>query len=70
MKCPKCNSKTKTVDSRAHSHGLQVKRRKLCVREECGNRFNSFEINEDALDMMEKKAKTRLINKIKLSLEE
>lgn len=55
MKCPKCDSKTKVVESRATSgqHLIclkildldsNIKRRRVCLNQDCNYRFTSYEL--------------------------
>ena len=47
MRCPFCgDSETKVIDSRLVAEGSQVRRRRGCQREECGERFTTFETPE------------------------
>ena len=43
MRCPFCgDSETKVIASRLVAEGSQVRRRRGCQREECGERFTTF----------------------------
>ena len=47
MRCPFCgDSETKVIDSRLVAEGSQVRRRRECQREECSERFTTFEAPE------------------------
>lgn len=50
MTCPKCNGKTKTIDSRADEDS--VSRRRECLS--CGYRFSTVEIDADLYERMAK----------------
>lgn len=51
MKCPKCESKTKVMDSRLIEFN-RVRRRRRC--KECGYRFSTLEVNiEDVIKEVE-----------------
>lgn len=58
MTCPKCNGKTKILDSRGG--GDSVKRRRLCL--ECGYRFSTIEIDKDLFERIIKKDDKRQRN--------
>lgn len=49
MRCPKCKGITIVKDSRPTHIGRfeAVRRRRRCMREECGFRFTTFEAHED-----------------------
>jgi transcriptional repressor NrdR len=51
MTCPKCNGKTKVVDSRTDEDSTE--RRRECV--ECGCRFSTVEVDRDYFERMVKK---------------
>lgn len=47
MHCPFCgDNDTKVVDSRLAAEGNQIRRRRECQKESCGERFTTFEIAE------------------------
>ena len=47
MRCPCCgDNETKVIDSRLVAEGSQVRRRRECQREECRERFTTFEAPE------------------------
>ena len=47
MRCPFCgDNETKVIDSRLVAEGSQVRRRRECQREECRERFTTFEAPE------------------------
>lgn len=47
MKCPKCNSKTETIDSRESKNGRY--RRRKCLS--CGERFSTLELCKNMISM-------------------
>lgn len=54
MRCPFCKSDdSKVMDSRAHSNGFSIKRRRECL--ECGKRFTTYEILEENIFYVVKK---------------
>lgn len=58
MKCPFCDSEdTKVIDSRAHSEGYSIKRRRKCYN--CNKRFTTYEKIEEVPFYIVKKDKTR-----------
>ena len=47
MHCPFCGeTDTKVIDSRLAAEGNQIRRRRECQNEKCGERFTTFEIAE------------------------
>jgi transcriptional repressor NrdR len=47
MHCPFCGDKeTKVIDSRLVGEGTQVRRRRVCQRDSCSERFTTFETAE------------------------
>ena len=54
MRCPFCKSDdSKVMDSRAHSNGFSIKRRRECLK--CGKRFTTYEILEENIFYVVKK---------------
>ena len=50
MRCPFCgDNETKVIDSRLVAEGSQVRRRRECQREECRERFTTFEAPEPVM---------------------
>ena len=50
MRCPFCgDNETKVIDSRLVAEGSQVRRRRECQREECRERFTTFEAPEHVM---------------------
>lgn len=50
MTCPKCNEKTKVIDSKADADSTE--RRRECTA--CGYRFSTFEIDKDLYERLVK----------------
>lgn len=58
MRCPYCKSDdSKVMDSRAHSNGFSIKRRRECLN--CGRRFTTYEILEENIFYVIKKDGTK-----------
>jgi|GEM_PF-5656258 len=43
-KCSKCGAKTRTLNSRWHSHAAGLRRRRACNNPRCGERFTTVEV--------------------------
>ena len=55
MKCPKCDAETRVIDSRAaRMIVITVRRRRVCM--ECGERFTTYEVGEDAAAVLRKRS--------------
>ena len=60
MRCPFCgDNETKVIDSRLVAEGSQVRRRRECQREECRERFTTFEAPELVMPRLIKKSGSR-----------
>lgn len=55
MTCPKCNGKTKVIESITDDDSIT--RRRECV--ECGYRFNTVEIDKDLYERLAKRKEVR-----------
>lgn len=54
MLCPKCNSKTRTIDTRNNDKDNETYRRCSCNNKECGFKFYSVEfMAEETFDFKE-----------------
>lgn len=42
--CPRCDSRTKVVDTRRQEDGVGVRRVRRCVRARCGHEFTTEEV--------------------------
>ena len=47
MKCPKCNSDSRVIDTR--DNGTSIQRRRICARLDCGERFSTVELSAAAI---------------------
>lgn len=53
LRCPKCGDMAPKpcFDSRKEPEGAQIRRRRGCSK--CGHRFNTYEVHEELLQMIE-----------------
>ena len=47
MICPKCSGRTTIIETRKLNDGLQVRRRRKCIK--CGFRFTTYEKAEEQI---------------------